>query len=177
MATFIGAILKCQECGKGFKVPPTRKDTAKYCSIECADGHRNDKRKVEQIKKVCKQCGKTFHDHPCHIERRNYCSYECAKKATSDFWFEKSIGDDNHFYTRSFWKKLRSLILERDRYRCQICGEENKKLNVHHIKEKRNGGTDHKDNLITLCVNCHRRKHKNYDYLRACHRLTDRVGR
>jgi len=69
--------LECQECGKSFKVPPVRKDTAKYCSRECANGHRNDKRKLPRTVIRCKFCGKRFEEHQCHANRRTYCSNEC----------------------------------------------------------------------------------------------------
>ncbi len=78
MAKFKGAILHCQECGKEFKVPQVRRETAKFCSKECADVHRHDTTRVEKIKKECLRCGKTFYVHPCHSERRKYCSYGCA---------------------------------------------------------------------------------------------------
>lgn len=165
MAKFRGAILKCRECGREFKVPSVRKSTAKYCSKECADIHRNDKRIVDKVEKACLYCGKKFHDYPCHSKRRKYCSYKCAQKVFSNFWHEISVGDDNHFYTRTFWKKLRSLILERDGHRCRECGAKDEKMNVHHVQERRNNGTDDKENLTTLCVPCHRKKHLNYDYL------------
>ena len=81
MAKFKGAILTCEECGKEYKVPHCRSKTAKYCSKECADVHRQDTTRVEQIEKECLRCGKKFHDHPCHSERRKYCSYECANQS------------------------------------------------------------------------------------------------
>lgn len=81
MAKFKGAILRCQECGNEFKVPSCRAKSAKYCSKECADGHRADSRKVDRVKKKCPQCGKEFYAHQCQEHRRTYCSYECANKA------------------------------------------------------------------------------------------------
>lgn len=54
---------------------------------------------------------------------------------------------------------------------CQLCGENapflNKEgepfLEVHHIKELANGGSDSLDNVIALCPNCHRKIHILHD--------------
>lgn len=53
------------------------------------------------------------------------------------------------------YSSRRSAILHRDNYTCQCCGKKNCRLEVHHIKFKRNGGTDDEENLITLCKECH----------------------
>jgi hypothetical protein len=162
MATFVGVILVCRECGKEFKVPQCRKETAKYCSTKCADGHRAESRRVIQVEKECLLCGRKFHDHPCHSERRKYCSYECANKE-----FERRCsGVETTFYGKAFWKEMRNLVLERDGHRCQKCGAD-RLLHVHHLRERRNGGDDSKENLLSLCHPCHRKEHKSYAYLRA----------
>ena len=53
----------------------------------------------------------------------------------------------------------RSAILYRDNYTCQCCGKKNCRLEVHHIKFRRDGGTDDEENLITLCEDCHKGVH------------------
>lgn len=53
----------------------------------------------------------------------------------------------------------REKALNRDNYRCTVCGE-TEFLEVHHIIHRANGGTDDLDNLITLCRKCHAEKHK-----------------
>jgi 5-methylcytosine-specific restriction endonuclease McrA len=57
-------------------------------------------------------------------------------------------------------KRLRLLILERDGYRCQLCGRTAKetKLEVDHKKPVAKGGTDSLNNLWTLCIDCNRGK-------------------
>lgn len=50
-------------------------------------------------------------------------------------------------------------VLHRDNYTCQCCGKKNCRLEVHHIKFRRNGGTDDEENLITLCEDCHKGVH------------------
>ena len=57
-----------------------------------------------------------------------------------------------------FWN-LRAYILHRDNHKCQNADCKNKGkeqiLEIHHIKYKSLGGTDNKNNLITLCNKCH----------------------
>jgi 5-methylcytosine-specific restriction endonuclease McrA len=49
-------------------------------------------------------------------------------------------------------------VLERDAWRCQECGSINN-LQVHHIQRRSQLGGDVMANLITLCVECHRKSH------------------
>ena len=54
---------------------------------------------------------------------------------------------------------LRRRVLERDGWRCQECGSM-KDLQVHHMKPRGQLSGDVMNNLITLCVVCHRRVHR-----------------
>ncbi len=77
---------------------------------------------------------------------------------------------------RLIWKRMKSAVLRRDRYRCQQCGAVFGKrrrqvfdptlrrgrggnrwesLEVHHIIPRSKGGSDHPGNLMTLCPSCH----------------------
>ena len=55
----------------------------------------------------------------------------------------------------------REFSLSRDKYICQNCKgkSKDKRLEVHHIIYKQNGGSDDVDNLITLCKTCHDKVH------------------
>lgn len=62
------------------------------------------------------------------------------------------------------WDKLRLSILARDKYLCQQCLRNGRATPlrvrprdhaVDHIKPKAKGGTDHPDNLQSLCTPCH----------------------
>lgn len=55
----------------------------------------------------------------------------------------------------------RAYVLNRDSYTCQYCKGKTKdrKLEVHHIIFRRNGGSDEAKNLITLCKTCHDNLH------------------
>ncbi|PYU18197.1 MAG: hypothetical protein DMG32_26490 [Acidobacteria bacterium] len=50
-------------------------------------------------------------------------------------------------------------VLERDGWRCQICGR-TESLQVHHIQRRSLLGDDAAENLITLCARCHQEAHR-----------------
>lgn len=67
-------------------------------------------------------------------------------------------GISNTWKCGSEWNKTSNEIRERDNYTCQFCGLKSfihPSLDVHHITPKREGGTDRKGNLISLCAICH----------------------
>lgn len=80
----------------------------------------------------------------------------------------------NHHVSKTAWwtyqrgdmygyQNLKQYILKRDNYLCQLCKKQtktNKELHIHHIIFRSNGGTDTKNNLITLCKLCHGRLHR-----------------
>jgi len=51
-------------------------------------------------------------------------------------------------------KDVRRYVLERDSYRCVLCGEP-EGLEVHHVGWRFRGGSDRPRNLVTLCKGCH----------------------
>jgi len=61
---------------------------------------------------------------------------------------------------RAISRKIRLLILERDGFRCCLCGRTAKetKLEVDHKVPVAKGGTDSLKNLWTLCIDCNRGK-------------------
>jgi hypothetical protein len=71
-----------------------------------------------------------------------------------DKWsYQKGI---NYGFTNT-----RAYVLARDNYTCNHCKgkSKDKKLEMHHIVFRRNGGSDEQDNLIILCKTCHDKLH------------------
>ncbi len=58
---------------------------------------------------------------------------------------------------------LHRQVLQRDGWRCQVCGSM-QNLQVHHLKLRSQSGGDEEQNLITLCVECHERAHRRSGY-------------
>ncbi|MEG0577781.1 MAG: RNA-guided endonuclease IscB [Bacilli bacterium] len=65
--------------------------------------------------------------------------------------------------TNYSFANTRAYVLNRDNFTCQHCKGKSKdsKLEVHHIIFRSNKGSDDKENLITLCSDCHYRLHHN----------------
>ena len=57
--------------------------------------------------------------------------------------------------------RVRREVTARDHHRCQSPGcHRTRFLEVHHIQARHQGGTNHPENLITLCGSCHRLWHE-----------------
>ena len=77
----------------------------------------------------------------------------------------------NTFLNSTYWKKVRLLVLERDKYKCQNCINLNKSyyskkdLEVHHLTYKNHKNElHHLDDLTTLCKSCHEYMHEPNDW-------------
>jgi 5-methylcytosine-specific restriction protein A len=112
-------------------------------------------------------CGRA-HDH---LEEALNCAVRPVLKALRDAPPppEQNGTDTEPFpmslpreFRQRMWPHMRSIALSRDGRRCCACGKDLKAMpswytEVHHIRARRNGGSDHPGNLITLCVECHGR--------------------
>lgn len=56
------------------------------------------------------------------------------------------------------WNETRKVVLKETNYKCQLCGAKNVKLNVHHNTYE-NIGNEHREDLIVLCDDCHKKFH------------------
>lgn len=86
--------------------------------------------------------------------KRKYCSDKCY------FDWKEQFNIKN-------WNWTRRRVLRRDKDTCQDCGEKvcgwtiENHLEVHHISPIQDGGDEFdEDNCITLCVKCHKERHR-----------------
>jgi 5-methylcytosine-specific restriction endonuclease McrA len=56
------------------------------------------------------------------------------------------------------YRELHRQVLQRDGWRCQMCGSM-QRLQVHHVQFRSHSGGDLEENLITLCAECHKNVH------------------
>lgn len=94
-----------------------------------------------RIKIKCAICGNIF----LGVKSRKYCKSPCSSK----FMF-KPRGKE--------WALIVEYINERDNYKCQECGSDNR-ISVHHKIPLFKGGSNKEDNLVTLCPKCHSKAH------------------
>ena len=74
---------------------------------------------------------------------------ELERPEGTDYQHGESEGFDN----------IKAYVKWRDGYKCAICGAEHVPLQVHHKKQRKDGGTDMPANLITVCADCHKAYH------------------
>jgi 5-methylcytosine-specific restriction endonuclease McrA len=158
--------VKCEFCGKSFHRPPSSIKKHIFCSKEC---YNNWIKKVRKSKEVnCTICGKPFIASPTRLRRnkRFFCSYDCEA-----IWLSINIRGENNpswkggyrFYKLIKWKEIRQKVLERDNWKCRVCGMTNSEhiekfgfgLHVHHIIPRLKNGSNEPSNLISLCNDCH----------------------
>ncbi len=58
------------------------------------------------------------------------------------------------------YDNLRAFVLYHDKYTCQICNKTDGIFNIHHIIQRKDGGSDRPDNLVTVHKSCHDKFHK-----------------
>ena len=99
-------------------------------------------------------------------ERRLYCSDGC-KKACPIYRRKKYPKGFKKSTSREVQPELRQMVLERDNYKCQICGKNQHEveLHCHHITgvEQNPIESADVDNCITLCKEHHKIIHKQKD--------------
>ena len=153
----------CQFCGKVFDPVNERSShPARYCSRECSH-----KAQTTRVTLVCRQCGKQFqrkaYMEKWSRERGPFCSFRCY-----GHWQEENLcGDNNTNYQNQSSRRgasqlvrNRKKVLQRDDYKCVLCGSTSR-LHVHHkIGWQPHQINPHElDNLETLCASCHRKLH------------------
>jgi hypothetical protein len=152
---------ECLFCGNLFTKPYNEsinawKNRHKYCSRKCAD---NDK------------IGK--HYSPNTEFKKGQIAINKGKSA----WWSKGelnckwkggVNKENEKIRHSLeYKEWRMNVWKRDRFTCQECGSVGVKLHAHHIQsfsqfpELRLS----LENGITLCEDCHRKKHPNMNFV------------
>lgn len=123
-------------------------------ALENTDGNLIETEKIEQYKFGIKKVNETD-----FIELAKKCKENNVKeRITTVKQYSRSI------IVSEFARRMAKGI-------CQLCGENapflNKEgepfLEVHHIKELANGGSDSLDNVIALYPNCHRKIHILHD--------------
>lgn len=156
---------ECPICGKIF-IP--RLNNQKYCSKKCSvvGGAKILNRKKG---KICEYCGKEYLVYRYRKNESKFCSHKCYVLSGAGI----RRGKDNNMwnggtsfepYTTDWTQTLKRSIRERDKYICQVCGEQqgDRAFAVHHIDyDKRNCNTI---NLITLCNKCHMRTNFNRNH-------------
>lgn len=77
-----------------------------------------------------------------------------------------------HLYVRQL--KRREIVFQNQGNRCADCGKSFEKLTIHHKVPQSEGGTNTFENLVGLCVDCHRKRHGHFSMKAAKRRIVRR---
>ncbi len=115
--------------------------------------------KVEQTHKIIRLVKRILPISHWIFEIGSFDPHKLVKKEVkgTDYQQGKQYG---------FWN-VREYVLWRDCHLCQACRGKSKDpvLNVHHIQQRKDGGSDRPENLITLCETCHVKHHQGIKVL------------
>ncbi len=96
------------------------------------------------------------------IGEKYFSDIICAHETAYDgaIGFKASANLPLHVFKRAPRPKHRMRVIQRDRYRCKICGRRpddhtDIELHVHHVRPWAKGGLTEDENLVTLCDTCH----------------------
>lgn len=179
----------CKDCGKllSSKKGIRCNSCAQKARFKTPKNHPSYIDGRSKRKNYC-SCGKEI----SRYSKTNNCA-SCAKLGAKNSFYGKKhteeslkkislshggtgIPHEKSGYGREFTRGLKEQIRFRDEYKCRLCGcsqlENGKQLDVHHIDyDKHNNNID---NLISLCILCHRNTNYNRDYwkivCRECHK-------
>jgi len=137
----------CCICGKEIYRRPSQITGNVFCSSLCV----GKSQRLNQ--KICPVCGTIFVGH------KKTCSRSCSNKSRTGIKYDGQNKNNNS--TKS--KRLKTILSESRGGCCEKCNNDNYSiLQVHHIVERCNGGTDEESNLLLLCPNCHMTEHLGY---------------
>lgn len=157
----------CRHCSKPVSRSPSEVDGEKrpFCSRECYHEWRRQANVLgDQDKKsyTCEWCEDVFEKWPSQGERR-FCSQDCHYK-----WQSSRTGQDHPLWAGGvgWYRAVRSANgptgwhTQREQHlgdECELCGESETTLSLHHIVPVLAGGLNAPWNYMTLCRACHQR--------------------
>lgn len=114
----------------------------------------------------CARCGTPLSAYWVERHRTRVCNRCRAPRfdgGVGSTWSDPCVGpgrtaDYDKFLSSPEWRRMRRDALTRARYRCQVCGRANDRLEVHHVTYERFGGDELPDDLLVCCPPCHQRQ-------------------
>lgn len=170
----LGYVNTCADCGK-----PLKSNQASRCK-PCANEYIKEKYRRGEIQRrlkkywdvfhSCNYCGKDFIINGGHYrgmlnkgQERFFCNSECGYADKRDI-FGRSATQRHRIYHRAVQPigMHRSTMLDSNDGNCWHCLSE-PSTDLHHVKSRSEGGSDHWTNLFPLCEQCHYRafEHKS----------------
>lgn len=146
---------RCKVCTKMFYAGrwQIKEGWGIYCSIGC----KGESQKKGRITR-CFTCGSDIWRGPGELRKSKSEKFFCSKSCQT-VWRNKYYSGPNHPFWKGGINTYRNLLLStKKKVECVVCKENDARvLQVHH--KDGNHRNNSLDNLVWLCVNCHRLVH------------------
>ena len=145
----------CYQCLSIFEGTEKQMENRKFCGNTCRDESRRAQvgeynPTYSQFPVSCIICECTFLIQPSKFKKGQvHCSAKCGQESRK----RKISGASRN--SRPFGSRKAKV---RDGFACRICSFD-LAVHAHHIVPRKDGGSNHLDNLITLCPNHHALAH------------------
>lgn len=149
---------KCSICDKEIYRRPfqLKESSAVFCGKICYG-------KSRRKETGCKICDKPI----LSSLNKLTCSKECYDVYRNQLNKEHNWGRKPRSNDEVNTKQARQKFIKERGNKCELCAYNIAEiLNVHHIIERCNGGTNEKSNLIVICPNCHAEIHAGIKILK-----------
>ena len=90
----------------------------------------------------------------------NKVRVEIAKFDTQKLQNPDIYGEEYQKGVTEGYDNVRAYVFERDKHTCQLCKKHGGILQTHHIKQRKDGGSNRPDNLVTVHKDCHEKLHR-----------------
>ena len=107
--------------------------------------------KADSTIKIVKQLSKILPINKVKVEIAKFDTQKLQNPDIKGKEYQKGVteGYDN----------VRAYVFERDKHICQICKKQGGILQTHHIKQRKDGGSNRPDNMVTVHKDCHKKFH------------------
>lgn len=134
----------------------------------CYINNVGDKKIMKEFKHYCKYCNKELIRNRYNgrledftaFKNRKYCNRRCM---ANDYL---KVGNTNQSYSVAHGTARNIFENNSFEYKCSLCGETNKKLDIHHIDG--NYKNNNIENLEYLCRSCHMKQHRYKSVCKIC---------
>lgn len=176
------AVTACKLCDTEFEYYPSQKDglycpdcveTEQWRVVPDVSGERNPQWSGGKRSLECVVCEKSVERYPSNVSEVTVCGDACRRRWLSDSFTGAGhpnwAGGGNGAYGTG-WSAVRRQALERDDYQCVVCDASPEALgrnpDVHHLvpvrsfiesKEHTREDAHFLDNVVSLCISCHRK--------------------
>jgi len=109
------------------------------------------KSKLDSTVKIVKQLSEILPISKVVVEIAKFDTQKLQNPEIKGKEYQKGVSEG--------YDNVRAYVFERDKYTCQICKKKLGVLQIHHILQRKDGGSDRPQNMVTVHKSCHKDFH------------------